>query len=186
MCPRRSARQYQALRLLDKAATNGTTTRFAPRAFRWRCCALRSSSVVGRHPKRRHVSATDVSTDGTYWKVFSSIDWEGFIFAFRLFPGHMKESYVTVGTADAVCGVAHEVIEHYKHRSDSGSRREQNKRRATLGMRIVCTHGDPASLATYRVPPNRSSDEKLDVGREGGIGINGPGKFARRNAVSHR
>jgi hypothetical protein len=27
--------------------------------------ALRSSSVVGRHPKRRQVAATDVANDGT-------------------------------------------------------------------------------------------------------------------------
>lgn len=45
--------------------TSGTETSLGrPRPERG-CCALRSSSVVGRQPKPRQVSATEVDTDGT-------------------------------------------------------------------------------------------------------------------------
>ena len=41
--------------------------------------ALRWSSVAGRQPKRRHVSATDVAAAGTYRNELSRMDREGFI-----------------------------------------------------------------------------------------------------------
>ncbi|HEV7574866.1 MAG TPA: hypothetical protein VGO85_02385 [Caldimonas sp.] len=41
--------------------------------------ALRSSSLIGRQPNRRHVSDTDVAIDGTYRNAGSRMERAGFI-----------------------------------------------------------------------------------------------------------
>jgi hypothetical protein len=63
---RRSALQASTA-AIDAARLMGVTaaTDSATNATVGRRRLFRSSSVVGRHPKRRHVSATDVATAGT-------------------------------------------------------------------------------------------------------------------------